>query len=163
MAARTVAVIQDNSVAWTYYLELALPVVALLLLAASRDGFRAGWPLATEKLAMVAGLGLILNAGFLRSSLEARLADPSVPHAILVAWFAVALPQVVAARDRWRPGALRLRWTLRLLGAATAVVLALVLWARFSRNFYDRMENVRFTEGWKIAVTQAPTPSASAM
>ena len=67
------------------YLEIALPILALAMLALSRDGFRPEWPHAAEKIGIVAILGLVLDAGFLRSPLDARLADPSVPHAILIA------------------------------------------------------------------------------
>ena len=54
--ARAVAVVRDNAAAWMYYFEIALPVFALLVLAASRDGFRPAWPQARAKLAMVAVL-----------------------------------------------------------------------------------------------------------
>jgi hypothetical protein len=78
--------LQDNLVAWMYYFELLLPFVVLALIAISRDAFRPQWPRAISKMLSVAVLGIVLNAGFLRSPLAARLADPSVPHAILIAW-----------------------------------------------------------------------------
>jgi len=97
-AGSLVAQVRDNGAAWVYYTEILLPFFALFILAASRDGFRPEWPHAREKLAMVAVLGAVLDAGFLRSPLEARLADPSVPLVILVAWMLVALPRLL--RDR---------------------------------------------------------------
>ena len=99
IVGRSLAIVQDNIVAWTYYVELVLPFAVLGLLAVSRDGFRPAWPRAREKLATVAILALVLDAWFLRSPLDARLADPSVPHAILVAWFFVALPRLLAPRE----------------------------------------------------------------
>ena len=67
---------------------------------------RPAWPHARAKLTMVAVLALVLDACFLRSPLAARLADPSVPLAILVAWLCVALPQVLRpSRWRWPAGA----------------------------------------------------------
>ena len=55
----------------------------------SSDAGRPGWLHAKAKLATVAILGVMLNAYFLRSPLDARLADPAVPHMILLAWLAV--------------------------------------------------------------------------
>ena len=83
---RADAGLRDNRVAWTYYFEIVLPLLALALLVLSRDGFRPLWPHAVPKIAIVGLLGVILDAGFLRSPLAARLADPSVPHAIVIAW-----------------------------------------------------------------------------
>jgi hypothetical protein len=114
---RAAASVRNNGVAWLYYLELALPLIAIALLAVSPDAFRPRWPQATAKIGMVAVLGFVLNAGFLRSPLEARLADPSVPHTILLAWFCTA-----AAHACWRGAALR-----RSLAAYRAAVAALVL------------------------------------
>ena len=94
---RAVAVVRDNRVAWLYYFEIALPILALLVVGLSRDAFRPGWPHAIPKIAVVAILGLILDAGFLRSPLQARVADPSVPHAILLAWLAAALPRLLSS------------------------------------------------------------------
>ena len=39
----------------------------------------------------------MLNAYFLRSPLDARLADPAVPHVILLAWLAVAVPRLLVS------------------------------------------------------------------
>ena len=109
---RAVATVRDNLVAWMFYAEIVLPLLALALIWGSRAACRPTWPHARAKLTMVAVLALALDASFLRSPLEARLADPSVPLAILVAWLCVALPQVLRPSQwRWpagpRPGALR--------------------------------------------------------
>jgi hypothetical protein len=101
--ARAVATVRDNAVAWIFYAELALPLVAILLLLLSAGSLRPSWPNATTKIATVAVLGMMLNVGFLRSPLAARLADPSVPHAILIAWLPVALWHLLRRRDLLRP------------------------------------------------------------
>ena len=83
--SKAVEVVRDNMTAWIYYVEsLALPFFALFVLWTSSDGGRPGWPHAKAKLATVAMLAVMLNADFLRSPLDARLADPAVPHAILL-------------------------------------------------------------------------------
>jgi hypothetical protein len=66
-----IATVRDNDAAWVYYTEILLPFFALFVLAVSRDGFRPEWPQAKAKLAMVAVLAAVLDAGFLRSPLEA--------------------------------------------------------------------------------------------
>jgi hypothetical protein len=137
---RAVAVVRDNGVAWWFYLELALPILALVALLMSTDGFRPGWPHGEEKILVVAVLGVVLNAGFLRSSLEARLADPSVPHTILIAWLGAAIPAMFASVASWRP-ALRRRY--RAVATAFTVVLAPMLFvivATISGDAYDRLD-----------------------
>src|SRR5262249_30787293 len=69
---RAIAVVRDNSTAWMFYAEIALPFVAILLLTASPDAFRPDWPNARAKLGTVAVLAAVLDAGFLRSPLAAR-------------------------------------------------------------------------------------------
>ena len=79
-----------NQTAWLFYLLVVLPFVVFALLAWSRDAWRPGWPNARAKMAGVALLALILNVGFLRGALNARLADVMAPHTVLVAWILVA-------------------------------------------------------------------------
>src|SRR6185503_5304750 len=67
VVTRGVAVVRDNITAWTFYAEIALPFVALLLLALSPVAFRPAWPQARAKIATVAVLAIVLDAGFLRS------------------------------------------------------------------------------------------------
>ena len=157
MLARSLATVQDNMVAWTYYLELAVPVVVLLILVGSRDGFRPGWPRAREKLAVVAVLALTLDAGFLRSPLEARLADPSVPIAVLIAWLIVSLPRLVFTGG-WL--ALRMKpvgWAIRGVGAVTALVFTLVLWSQLTEDLVRRLERVSVTDGVRASLARAET------
>jgi hypothetical protein len=143
--ARAAAVVRDNAVAWLFYTEIALPFLALGLLWASKAGFRAGWPHARAKLTMVAVLAIILDAGFLRSPLEARLADPSVPLAILVAWMVVALPQLWFFSNRLQPW-LKNGIGVRAVTAVVALPLAFTIVATLSHDFYRRLDKSALTE-----------------
>ena len=132
---RAIATVQDNSAAWLFYAELALPIVALLLWSMSPQAFRRAWPNAAPKVATVAALALMLNAGFLRSPLTARLADPSVPHAVLLAWLCVA-----AARLAWRGGDLRPSWRDQawfIPASTAAIALALLVVAVMAAGATD--------------------------
>lgn len=150
--SRVVDTVQANLVAWTYYFEIALPIIALALVAVSRDGFRPGWPRARVKIAVVAVLGLLLDAAFLRSPLGARLADPSVPHAILIAWIAAGVPRLWGSRTALLPQVQALRWPIRIGGTAAAALVALTAWSLISQDFHRHMERVRFTEGVRVAL-----------
>lgn len=147
-ATRIVANIHDNRVAWLFYLEIAIPLLALALLALSRDAFRPDWPRALPKLVPVAALAAMLDVGFLRSPLAARLADPSVPLVILLAWFCVAVPRLVASASSWRPAARPLRLPAGLLlggaGAAIVVLFAVIL----GHDFHERLDKSALTERW---------------
>ncbi len=152
VVGRAVAAVRDNAVAWMYYLEIVLPVFALLLLAASRDGLRPGWPHARLKLAMVALLALILDAGFLRSPLAARLADPSVPLALLVAWLSAAVVRLAAGAGSLRPGLQRRSWVVRIPAAVAAASILLVPAVALSRELYDRLDAAALVDGPRNAL-----------
>jgi hypothetical protein len=151
-----VAVLRDNRIAWMFYTELTAPVAALVVLALVRCGARPDWPNATAKLAMVAVLAEVLNAGFLRSPLEGRLADPSVPHAILVAWLCatavrlITRPRaVVSARlDRVVPVA-------ATAGVVIAMAVVGVYGTALTGNMYDRLDKATLVEGPGAAVRKA--------
>jgi hypothetical protein len=143
-----VASVRDNWVAWWFYLELALPFFALAVLAMSRQAARPEWRRAGPKIAVVAVLAIVLNAGFLRSPLEARLADPSVPHAILIAWLVVAIVRLLRQPDVWQP-ALR-AWRVPL-AAATAVVAAFfaaIFALTVSYDAYDKLDAANLTDSF---------------
>lgn len=144
--ARAVAVVRNNLVAWMYYLELALPCVALVLLAASRDGFRPGWPHAVPKLVTVAVLGLVLDAGFLRSPLGARLADPSVALAILVAWLGRALFALATSRTALRPGLKRIGVPVRVALVFVTLPIVFVLACSMTSGFRERLDGSAMVE-----------------
>jgi hypothetical protein len=133
---RAVAVVRDNSVAWFYYLEIALPILALAVLAISRDGFRAGWPHAVPKIASVALLGLILDAGFLEAT-SGSSADPSVPHAILIAGCSAALPRMLINS----PAAGTARRAVPLRLAVVIAAIPVVHPVDLQQPRYDRLED----------------------
>jgi hypothetical protein len=137
---RAVATVRDNAVAWTFYAEIALPLLALVLLASSRDGLRRDWPRARVKLTVVAVLALVLDAGFLRRPLEARLADPSVPLAVLVAWLVLAVPRAAATGAWFKPRVLPYRWVVRAVVVALGIPIAFVLGSTMSGRVPDRLE-----------------------
>ena len=159
---RAVAVVRDNRIAWMYYFEIALPILALIALALSRDGFRPGWPHAIPKIGVVAILGLILDAGFLRSPLQARVADPSVPHAILLAWLGVAVPRLLVSRTSLRPSVERWAVPARIVSLVTTTVVVFVLVSIFSSRLYERLEDAYLTEGPRVAVARAGIVSQGA-
>ncbi|OFW16488.1 MAG: hypothetical protein A3H29_04075 [Acidobacteria bacterium RIFCSPLOWO2_02_FULL_67_21] len=140
-------VVRDNATAWWYYLELALPFLSLVTIALSADAFRPGWPHARVKLAIVAVLAVVLNAGFLRSPLGARLADPAVPHTILIAWLIAAVPAMFWRPPSWRPALRRWRMALAVPLGLASVVLAFVIVATMSRDVLDRFDGAGLTEG----------------
>jgi hypothetical protein len=144
--ARAIATVRDNGVAWLYYIEILLPCFALLLLAASRDGFRPTWPRARSKLVLVAALAAILDAGFLRSPLEARLADPSVPIVILVAWLCVALASLVRSSGSLNASVQRFAWPVRLVSLSAGAVVMAVIVATVSDDLYERLDKSAMTD-----------------
>ena len=141
---RAIAVVQDNRTAFLYYLELALPFFALAVLALAPDAFRPSWPRAREKLVMVAVLAAVLDAGFLRTPLEARLADPSVPIVLLVAWLGVALPGLaVSLRSRRAPESFA--WWARLVALPAGAAMIAVIVIAMS-DFPDRLDSAAMTD-----------------
>ncbi|MGE0592571.1 MAG: hypothetical protein AB7G23_10220 [Vicinamibacterales bacterium] len=143
-----VAVLRDNRIAWLYYLELILPVLALGVLALARDGFRPGWPRAVPKMLVVCVLGLVLNAGFLRSPLAARLADPSVPHVLLLAWMLAAAWALLVGRARGLRGPVDRHVRVATAGVVVAVAaVGLVSAATLSHDLYDRLDNSTLLDG----------------
>ena len=152
---RAVATIRDNAVAWTFYVEVALPLLALALLAVSRDAFRPSWPHALAKIAVVAILGAVLDAGFLRSPLEARLADPSVPLAILVAWLCTAGASLLVSRRSLRPQVQRHALAVRVAAVALVTVTGFVIWSTASKDLQRRLEKATMTGGVDAAIERA--------
>ncbi len=154
-----VATIRANSVAWLFYGELALPLVALSVLALSTQAFRPAWPNALAKVAVVAVLAILLNAGFLRSPLAARLADPSVPHAVLVAWLPAALAASIRRPDLLRPS-LRgriLSTATRSVALAAGATLLAILGVAVTGDLYRRLEKAWLTDGPGKAFDRADT------
>ncbi len=145
---RRVATLRDNRVAWLFYLEIALPLFALAVLAVSNDAFRPSWPHALPKLLCVGVLAMVLDVGFLRSPLEARLADPSVPLAILLAWLVVAVPRLVATRHSWREAMRHVLVPARAVFAAGGLVLVVLFCVILGDNVYERLDQSALVERW---------------
>jgi hypothetical protein len=108
-----------------FYSLLAWPVVVLAALVFSRVADREAWPHARSKLGAVAVLAIVMNSGFLRSPLGARLGDVSVPQAILLAWLLAAT--IRAAREsfttEWRGW-----WTSSMARTRAVVVAVALMW-----------------------------------
>ena len=147
LLARARAIAHDNRVAWLFYMMAVLPFVSLAALAASRQAFRPDWPRAGAKLAVVAGLGVVLNVGFLRSPLAARLADPSVPHAILIAWLGAGVMRACLNRDSLRPALQRVALGARLGLVVSALPVALVVTVLLTDDSYNRLDKAILLEG----------------
>jgi hypothetical protein len=134
---------------------IALPLICLVTLAFGRDAFRPDWPHAAEKMIVVAVLGIALNAFFFRHPLEARLADPSVPHGILVAWLGAGVVRAWGRRDVLRPAWQRRPWWARGVLLVLAAPIALLVAALLSDDTYRRLDKSslveRFGKGFERA------------
>jgi hypothetical protein len=75
-----------NLQAFLYYLFWSLPIVAVAIAAVRRLTRRERWAGESVSIVGVAILALALDATFLRNPLETRLADATVPAALLAAW-----------------------------------------------------------------------------
>src|SRR5688572_7533900 len=89
---------------------------------------------------------MVLNAGFLRSPLAARLADPSVPHAILIAWLAAAIPAMFLQPEWWWPALRRWRVALASLIIAAAAPGVFVVAVTVSDDLYGRLDSAALVE-----------------
>jgi len=138
---RVVGVLRDNFEAWIFYTEIALPLFAIFVALASSDGWRPGWPHARAKIVTVAVLGLVLDGYFLRSPLEARLADPSIPLAILAAWLLVAVPRLLVGRGA--PS-----WPVRGLAVAGTLVAGAIVFVILAPRFHRTLEHGQMFERW---------------
>jgi hypothetical protein len=107
---------EDNAVPWLYYLFLATPVVALVLLVlpSRRAASVAG---ETAKVAVLVVITLLVIAGMLRGNLSSRLADVTTPVGILAGW-------VTATSLRRAHGRLRTALLTVLLGMALMTFLS---------------------------------------
>jgi hypothetical protein len=120
-------------------------MVLLLAPAAARPG----WPRARAKLLMVAVLALVLDAGFLRSPLEARIADPSVPLAILAAWLLAAAPVIAWRRQALAPAGQRHAAPIRVAVVGTTLAFTVLLGIALGTTLPRRFEKASFGNGGK--------------
>jgi hypothetical protein len=136
-----------NQEAWIFYSFVALPFVCLGLLWRAPHAFRPSWLLAREKMVVVAILAVILNAGFLRGNLSARLADVSVPQVVLIAWLLTACLSV-ARTGRWDGGERSSKMARVLVPAAAVLPLVVVglmlVVAQRDRDVWLSLEQTRW-------------------
>jgi len=77
---------QVNWEAWLFYLFHSMPVVALWLAWLRARGGRERWAGESAGIAAIAVTAIVMNLGFIRTPLSARLPDAGVPAALLGAW-----------------------------------------------------------------------------
>jgi hypothetical protein len=75
-----------NTHAWLYYLFWLLPLVCVPLAVLRRVKRHERWPREWVAVGAIGMLAVALDATFLRNPLETRLADATVPAALLGAW-----------------------------------------------------------------------------
>jgi hypothetical protein len=104
-----------NAEAWLFYLFWSLTVLCGVVLCVRVASRRERWPGEAAALAGLVTLAALVNASFLRQSLQVRLPDAVVPVALLGAW-ALGL----CWSSRWNFRALQ-----RAFQLATVIVLAI--------------------------------------
>jgi hypothetical protein len=122
--------VSRNLTTWLFHLLISLPLLALGAVGVKRDAWRPGWPHARAKIAGVALLGILLNVGFLRGALEARLADVSVPQSILIAWLMASAVRALwsaASVNNGRPVARVAALVVSIVALAVGVVTSVAL------------------------------------
>lgn len=119
-----IAVLRHNIVALLFYFFVALPFVAAALLPVADDRWRADWVRWRGRIAALAVLGFLLDVGFLRGALGARIADVSVPQSILIAVVISVCWRLYRAQDP--------RVTTRLAAASALLVIAALVGTVFA-------------------------------
>jgi hypothetical protein len=142
------AFVRRNVVTCVFYFLVGLPLVALAIAPLSDDAWRPDWPRAREKIAAVAVLGLALNVGFLRGSLAARLADVSVPNAIVLAWLVAVVLRVLRRGTLVRRGQARhIPAPIRVLWPGATLTVAGLVFAATVAGIEDQFTRSGFVEG----------------
>jgi hypothetical protein len=159
-SGQVVTLVRRNSVAWTFYIELLLPLLVVTLLVIAPDAFRPTWPQARAKIGTVAALGLVLDGGFLRSPLEARLADPSVPHAILLAWLCTVAAVSIALPSGQRPSSPVRSLLPRLAIVGTVGALIFAVGCVLTKDLGGRLEKATLTHGPGEAIERVRVAAA---
>jgi hypothetical protein len=109
-----------NLQAWLYYLFWSLPIIAVTIAVVRRVTRHERWAGETVAVVGIAILALALDATFLRNPLETRLADATVPAALLAAWL-VGLVWTMQAR-------LAIRCTAYAAAAALLGFTTVAIW-----------------------------------
>ena len=115
--------------AWLYYLFWSLPIASVVIAVVRRVTTadpqggaltREQWAGESVAIVGIAILGLALDATFLRNPLETRLADATVPAALLGAWLLSLV---------WTtPSRMAIRLATGALAAAVVVFTAMAIW-----------------------------------
>jgi hypothetical protein len=109
-----------NVHAWLYYLFWILPLASLVIAAWRRITKREQWSGEWVAVVGIAILGVALDATFLRNPLETRLADATVPAALLGSWLLGLLWQMKAHRA--------VVLSARVVTAAVLVLTTIAIW-----------------------------------
>jgi hypothetical protein len=104
---------QINWEVWLFYLFYAMPVGSMIIAGWRAYRGRERWPGESAAVAAIAVMTIVMNLGFIRTPLMARLPDAGAPAAMLGAWL-IGLAFAVPAR------------TPRLIAVATAVAIFLL-------------------------------------
>lgn len=126
----------DNSVAWLFLLFIAMPVLCLLLVWWRHTSGHQRWRGEGAAVAALSVLALVVDAGFLRDPIEARVADAVVPAALLGAW----LVGVAWSAAPWRfmTAGIARTCALALLFATAAAVMQV-------GEVYEKVDEFGFT------------------
>ena len=128
----------DNADAWLFWVFRSLPVVAMVVLAATIAQRRERWPGEIPVVASLIVIALLVNASFLRDPLRTRLPDASVPPALLGAWLL----------GRCWVGRWRRQWWQRAARTITAaVVMVTVLTVTVVAETPERVDRTRIGDG----------------
>jgi hypothetical protein len=80
------AATQINWEVWLFYLFYAMPAASLVIAWWRARRGRERWPGESAAVAAIAVMAIVMNLGFIRTPLVARLPDAGVPAAMLGAW-----------------------------------------------------------------------------
>jgi MFS family permease len=109
-----------NVHAWLYYVFWTVAVVSVMLALWRRFTTREQWPGESVAVVGISVFALALDASFLRNPLETRLADATVPAALLGAWL---LGLAWHARAR-----LPVVVVIRAVAAGILVITSIAIW-----------------------------------
>jgi hypothetical protein len=142
------AVVSEYATFWLFWLFVALPPLALLLLFTSPATGPPAWPQERAKVLVTIAVSVAVVYGFLRGNLSGRLVDVVMPMSVLGAWSISRVWSLVHAgrielAGRQRPIGTILRVAIGVLGATAILVSALVL----TRQFRGAIENAKVLEG----------------
>ena len=151
----------ENTVAWSYYLFLVLPVAATLV-----AGWRRRYASAPEselpKVLAAAVAGMVANYFLLRGTLVARLADPAVLHAVAGAWLLKVVWSGSIRQTLGRPLRTAAAVTMTAVMAVSAATLGtvgslpqVIVTSRFTEGVSATFERTGYI--WNILAALPPT------